>query len=326
MERLHDTLSKTLTRFSTAELPFVFDHHRMKLKMTKKSKAKNTTRKPPSRRGEATVPTENKFADLTDSYVSESDDDIPSKPRVSQPTLSLKPAGTDNQDGTVFGGGPRDIMCSKCVAAGFPTDVAHGHRSNQIKYCPILQANSKKHEAAAVDPKLRDIAAEHLPERPNLSKSPHQTMDRALLQLEGLSPKLILLSVTESTCTAMQGKMALLSLMEEASASERELLQIYIQNISELVPAAEKQGLAKLQMPGVLQAQGKLVGLWHSVVKHSRKQMHKQGKTEQTQTPTYNLMTGEVTVNMPTNKRLKQQRCFTWPWSTSDTLCVLKIF
>ena len=52
---------------------------------------------------------------------------------------AARKAGDPNGDGTFFGGGPNTFHCSKCRAAGYPDAVAHGHRSNQTKYCPLLQ-------------------------------------------------------------------------------------------------------------------------------------------------------------------------------------------
>ena len=46
----------------------------------------------------------------------------------------LLPCGTDNKDGTFFGGGPFDIHCSQCAKARFPEEYGHGHQGNQITF------------------------------------------------------------------------------------------------------------------------------------------------------------------------------------------------
>jgi hypothetical protein len=63
---------------------------------------------------------------------SDSDDD----------TTDLLPLGTKNADGTIVGGGPLNVHCSKCKAANYPTAYGHGHRSNQRQFCPVLQEKS----------------------------------------------------------------------------------------------------------------------------------------------------------------------------------------
>ena len=67
----------------------------------------------------------------------------------------LHPCGHLNADGTVYGGGPLDIHCGACSAAGFPSDYGHGHRRNQRSFCPVLQKLSYKDAAAKqLSPKL----------------------------------------------------------------------------------------------------------------------------------------------------------------------------
>ena len=79
---------------------------------------------------------------------------------------SLKKVGQANGDGTFFGGGPNTFSCSKCRAAGYPESYASGHRSNQRKWCPLLQAQSAEDAAEKqMSPDLRSMADKHMPDR-----------------------------------------------------------------------------------------------------------------------------------------------------------------
>ena len=206
-------------------------------------------------------------------------------------------AGADNGDGTFYGSGPLDVHCSKCAAAGLPTEYGHGHRSSQVTYCPVLQLAASK-KKSAIDPSLQKIADEVLPANMKSSKS-KLPMTEAVRNMEMLTPQDIMTLLVESRCTASQAQMALLAKIPAASSDEREVLQIFISNVSQLAPQEKKAATLLHSIPGALQTNGKLVTLWHAVVKHCKVVNHKQGKQTQKQSPQINLLTGEVTVGMP---------------------------
>ena len=231
-------------------------------------------------------------------YESESEDDEVEPIRQAK---KLPECGTDNLNGTFFGGGPLDIHCSKCQAAGLPEDYGHGHRSNQHKYCPVLQAKTSTDlDKLTIDPKLKDIADSAIPEDKG-AKLQSKSNSESLQSMQHMKVEDIMISVTEGRCTATQAKLALLKKIPAASPDDREVLQIFIKSISDLSPPVAKQSASQFAMPGALDQQGKLVKLWLAVVVHSKKQLNQQGgkAVAEEQQPTVNLLTMEISVKAP---------------------------
>ena len=103
----------------------------------------------------------NRYANLTPPPKTPS----PSKhPDSDDDATDLLPLGTKNADGTIVGGGPLNVHCSKCKAANYPTAYGHGHRSNQRQFCPVLQEKSAAEATEnQLSPALKSLADEHLP-------------------------------------------------------------------------------------------------------------------------------------------------------------------
>ena len=123
----------------------------------------------------------------------------------------LPPCGTMNKDGSIVGGGPRNIHCSSCRDAGYPSEYGHGHRKGQRKFCPVLQ--SLDMDAASdrqLDPLLKKIADSDLPTEHSKKPQSTSSLSEVLKTLEGLTADEILVHLMEGQCSGPHAKMALL--------------------------------------------------------------------------------------------------------------------
>ena len=79
----------------------------------------------------------------------------------------IKLPGSQNDDGTFYGGGPNDVYCSACKKAGYPNTISHGHRSNQWMWCPLLQTEpiAEKLSKQIMSPELKELAEETFPKK-----------------------------------------------------------------------------------------------------------------------------------------------------------------
>ena len=105
----------------------------------------------------------------------------------------LLPCGTKNSDGTVFGGGPLNVHCSKCKQANYPTEYGHGHRSNQRQFCPVLQKITTAETAEEqLSPDLKSLADEHVPLQRTAAKATTETQNKMGVSKTPPSPKGVL--------------------------------------------------------------------------------------------------------------------------------------
>ena len=207
--------------------------------------------------------------------------------------IADKPCGTANADGTKYGGGPLDVVCSKCISAGFPHEYAHGHRSNQRKFCPLLQTKTLDQVTESLlSPKLKPLADECLPTQQHKSSRPLKDCMGGKLSLD---PDTIMLQLAEGVLNPQAAKLALLGMMRTSSSEDRELLQIYIDNIAGT--AAPEPRKTPFSFPGVLKSKGKLCNLYKQTLSNVLEEMHKTGKQDFSQKPVINLLTGAVTVD-----------------------------
>jgi hypothetical protein len=185
-------------------------------------------------------------------------------------------------------------VCSKCTKAGLPHEHCHGHRANQISFCPTLQAATTTHSEnnrKQLDPQLQTIADECLPVTPANGKS---VSFKSMLQSERVqSPDEIMSDLAEGLINAKAAKMLLLSNMSRVELADRSLIQTYIDNVDGLAPVAKQ---STFQHPSLLQSKGKLSKLFIQCVSNVMEQLHKSGKPELQQKPTYDLSTGKLTI------------------------------
>ena len=208
---------------------------------------------------------------------------------------SRKP-GDPNGDGTFYGGGPNDFKCSKCIAAGFPMAIAHGHRANQEKWCPLLQD-----KPAGADPNLQKIIDDCVPS--TTSKTAKiKTKQESEALTHGQNADEILDMIVEGVITSKAAKLALMKLMRGAEAQELGVIQAYIQNIDCLSSEEDrKQTSGMPKLPGSMPdpAKGKLIRLYTSCLKAVRTDMHANIKNDQKQTMKYDLNTGAMILDVP---------------------------
>ena len=133
---------------------------------------------------------------------------------------SLPRCGTHNADGTIFGGGPRDINCSACSGAGLPAEYGHGHRKGQRSFCPVLQRMpTAKAIEKQLDPLLKRIADDSMPVDTTKSVvKPGADMMEALKAMEGVPCDDVLLHLAEGKISAPQAKLALIKSMKDADS------------------------------------------------------------------------------------------------------------
>ena len=207
--------------------------------------------------------------------------------------IADKPCGTVNADGTTYGGGPLDVVCGKCTNAGFPHEYAHGHRANQRKWCPLLQTKTQDQaNEALLSPKLKPLADDCLPKQKNKTSRPLKEVMGGKLDLD---PDTIMLQLAEGVLNPQAAKLALLGMMRTSSSEDRQLLQIYIDNIAGT--AAPEPRKTPFSFPGVLKSKGKLCNLYKQTLSNVLEEMHKTGKQDFSQKPVINLLTGAVTVD-----------------------------
>jgi len=208
---------------------------------------------------------------------------------------SLKKCGQANGDGTFFGGGPNTFSCSKCRAAGYPEAYANGHRSNQRKWCPLLQAQSAEDAAdKQMSPDLKSMADKHMPRQTHKPVS-NIPIQEHLLGNSGLTPDEIMLQLSDGTLNPQAAKLALLGLMRRSNAEDRELLQIYINNVAAAAPTEKRP--TPFSILDNLQSKGKLSNLYKQALSSVLESLHKTGRQEHAQKPVINLLTGAVTVD-----------------------------
>jgi hypothetical protein len=207
----------------------------------------------------------------------------------------LPKVGTVNADGTVFGGGPRDINCSACAKAGLPLEYGHGHRKGQRQFCPVGQRLSiKQAEEKQLDPLLKKLADDTVPTE-KLTKPKHiESLSESQRLLEGMAADEILMFLAEGRVSAQHAKLAMIRSMKLASTEEKAYLQSCLDNVDTLVPKETKDKPTFL--PAALKTAGKLTKLWASVVSYVKTDLHKTTKPETHQTPRMNMLTGELTV------------------------------
>ena len=212
---------------------------------------------------------------------------------------TLPECGRDNKDGSHYGGGPRNIHCSACKEAGFPTEYGHGHRKGQWKFCPVLQqCGIAKAVEKELDPMLKSIADDKIPVEKYSAKSKTDTpLHDVLVELQGVDTDDIMLRLSEGMITAQQAKMALLKSMRNAESTDKEYIKECMSAVDTLAPIAPK-AKASVGLPSVLANAGKLVKLWSAVSLHVKSDMHTSGKHEHQQTPKMNVFTGELTVDV----------------------------
>jgi hypothetical protein len=122
----------------------------------------------------------------------------------------IRKAGESNGDGTQYGGGPNSFVCSKCTAAGYECDIAHGHRANQHKYCPLLQQKPEQ-----PDPFIRPIIDKIIPEVSSQGKElTSQSKEQTQSIIQGKSADETLDLLTESQISAQAAKLALIKMMK----------------------------------------------------------------------------------------------------------------
>ena len=175
-------------------------------------------------------------------------------------------------------------------------------------YCPVLQ--SSKAKDVDLDPLLKNLADVNLPDDTKTTLKPNADMNDALDSVASSDPDTILLYLTEGKLTAQQCKMALLKLMRTADADLKAYLQSCIMNVDTLVPTADR-AKSSISLPGALQTTGKLIKLWQAVVRHVKTEMHMNGKTDHQQKPQFNLLTGEITVDLKEDELSQSQGVFT---------------
>ena len=209
----------------------------------------------------------------------------------------LPEVGRDNKDGTIYGGGPRNIHCSACKAAGFPEAYGHGHRKGQWKFCPVAQRNNRKHDNdSELDPMTKSIADEHVPHAAITQQKSNTPIANVLMELDGLDPDELMLRLTEGKITAQQAKMALLKSTRAADEELKVYIRECMSQVDTLAPKPTKATATKL--PGVLVNAGKLIKLWTAISQHVKLDMHANGKADHQQTPKMNVITGELTVDV----------------------------
>ena len=172
----------------------------------------------------------------------------------------LPECGRDNKDGSVYGGGPRNIHCSACKAAGFPIKYGHGHRKGQWKFCPVSQQDARKPDNdTELDPMTKAIADEHVPHDVATKQKPNAPIADVLVELSGMDPDELMLRLTEGKITAQQTKMALLKSMRNADEDLKLYVRECMAQVDTLAPKPIKATATKL--PGVLINAGKLIKL-----------------------------------------------------------------
>ena len=218
-----------------------------------------------------------------------------------------KPCGTKNADGTFYGGGPLDVTCSKCKKANFPTVYCHGHRSNQKSYCPQLQlidSSPMEDSRSKLNPNLKHIADECLPVTPNAKAK----VSAKEVLMTRMTPDDILTQVADGELNVQAAKLMLLSLMKDVGDSQRPVLQSYIDNCEGLAPKEAKQPL--FHHPNLLNGKGKLLKLYTQCVSHVMETLHKTGKSEHQQKPTFDLTTGKLTVETKADAPIQSMAIF----------------
>jgi hypothetical protein len=207
---------------------------------------------------------------------------------------AARKAGDPNGDGTFFGGGPNTFHCSKCRAAGYPDAVAHGHRSNQTKYCPLLQGLPEK-----ADPELEQIIEKCIPVASKPAKAQTKSESDSIVRYKSAEEILDLLE--ESQITAKAAKFAFMRLMATADSGDRDLLTAYIKSVSDLDTDTEKQKPAGLSMPGSVSdpSKGKLARLYNSMLKAVRTDLHLNTKPDSKQTMKFDVLTGQMLLDVP---------------------------
>ena len=224
----------------------------------------------------------------------------------------LPEVGTKNSDGTFYGGGPRNIHCSACAAAGLPKEYGHGHRKGETRYCPCSQKlSAEKNADKQLDPMLRTIADDNIPspEKQVTATKPGASMTEVMKSLEFMDADSVVMHLAEGQISAAHAKLALLKLMKGADQESKEYLQNCLDNVVHLAPAPEKTK-SKTLLPGPLQSAGKLAKLWAAVVKHVKLELHNNGKTEHMRPTQMNVLTGELVMDVKEDEPITSSAVF----------------
>ena len=94
-------------------------------------------------------------------------------------------------------------------------------------------------------------------------------------------------------------KLALLALMRNSTATEMVLIQAYLNNVDSVAP--EDKRITASKLPSLLSSKGRLTRLYSQVVANVAEILHRGGKPEYKQQPKFNLTTGEMTVDAPSD-------------------------
>jgi hypothetical protein len=116
--------------------------------------------------------------------------------------------------------------------------------------------------------------------------------------------------LAEGQVSAISAKLTLIKMMKGVTTEDREILQCYIQNIDALAPS--KVTKQAHMMPGTMPdpSKGKLMQLYTTILKSVRTELHTNIKTDTKQTMQYDMMTGQMMLNIPEEQQVPSVAIF----------------